>query len=359
MSNLLFITYRMAGPPKGGRAMLTRLHYRCLQQLLGDRLKLEELDPVKVTGLRGRLAALRGRIDGVSAETERRIVERIRAEGIERVLLDGSNLGRLARAIKRAVPKTEVFAFFCNVESRFFWGSLKVERSLHALGVLIANLVAERMAVRFSDRLIALSRRDSRVLKRLYGREATDILPLALEDQLDVGSRKHVAQRDEYLLFVGGAFYGNEAGIRWFADRIAPRVAIKTCIVGRGFETRRDELQRRGNVQVVGAVDRLDDWYLDAKAVVAPILDGSGMKTKVAEALMFGKKIVGTREAFAGYEAVAEQAGWICNDEQEFLAAIRSIEGRKLPRFDPALRALYERHYSFDAAKRQFAEILG
>ena len=40
-----------------------------------------------------------------------------------------------------------------------------------------------------------------------------------------------------------------------------------------------------------------------AALVIAPIFDGSGMKTKVAEALMHGKHVVGTPEAFSGYAA--------------------------------------------------------
>ena len=41
---------------------------------------------------------------------------------------------------------------------------------------------------------------------------------------------------------------------------------------------------------VVGEVESLAQWYHDAYFVVAPIFDGSGMKTKVAEALMYGKE---------------------------------------------------------------------
>ena len=33
-----------------------------------------------------------------------------------------------------------------------------------------------------------------------------------------------------------------------------------------------------------------------------PIFEGSGMKLKTCEALMFGKNIIGTPEAFAGYD---------------------------------------------------------
>jgi len=36
--------------------------------------------------------------------------------------------------------------------------------------------------------------------------------------------------------------------------------------------------------------------------VILPIISGSGMKTKTAEALMYGKSIIGIKEAFEGYK---------------------------------------------------------
>lgn len=36
--------------------------------------------------------------------------------------------------------------------------------------------------------------------------------------------------------------------------------------------------------------------------MVMPIFSGSGMKVKTAEALMYGKFLIGTKEAFEGYE---------------------------------------------------------
>ena len=67
------------------------------------------------------------------------------------------------------------------------------------------------------------------------------------------------------------------------------------------------------------------------------------MKTKVAEALMFGKKIVGTPEAFSGYEDIAERAGWVCSTADEFVQAMEAADDMVKARFDPEMRALYEK----------------
>ena len=57
---------------------------------------------------------------------------------------------------------------------------------------------------------------------------------------------------------------------------------------------------------------------------------------------MHGKPIVGTTEAFSGYEKVASQVGWICNTKAEFVSTMRRLAATSLPRFDPSLRAIYE-----------------
>ena len=134
---------------------------------------------------------------------------------------------------------------------------------------------------------------------------------------------------------------------------------MKTYIVGRGFEKFKDELEVNKNVVVVGEVDTLAQWYHDAYFVVAPIFDGSGMKTKVAEALMYGKKIIGTPEAFSGYEDIVEQAGRVCHSSDEFVAAIESSDKMVNGSFDTELRKIYEENYSFEAAKLRLESIMG
>ena len=175
---LLYVTTADLACPLGGRALLSALHHRCLAEICGSDLVVERLP----RGPGSRAQALRGYIDGITPTSIRAIIERIRTEQIGAVYLDGSNLGRLAAAIKAAQPHVAVLSFCHNVEARFFLGALRRNRSVHALAVLLANWQAERLAVRHSDRVIALSGRDSDGLMRLYGRGATDLLPMAMTD---------------------------------------------------------------------------------------------------------------------------------------------------------------------------------
>lgn len=361
-STLLLITnYPNAGHQAGGgRELLAGLNHVALQDIYGDRFRVCHLRREAPSSFRQRFDSLRGYIDGVSANSLRRILERIDQENVRKVFIDGSNLGVCARVIKRCYPEVEVTTFFHNVEARFFAGALKSTRSPKAAGVLLANFVAEGHAVRYSDRRICLSNRDSALLGRMYGRTATSISPMAVRDNRNSNQWSvHSPPRRGFALFVGGTFYANVQGVRWFVERVMPRTEVKLCVVGRGFERYRQDLERPGQVDVIGSVERLSDWYEACEFVVAPIFDGSGMKTKVAEALMFGKRIIGTPEAYSGYEEFAGCAGWVCRTPDEFAAAIETALKARLPAFDPELRSLYESHFSLDAARQRLAAALG
>jgi glycosyltransferase involved in cell wall biosynthesis len=363
MAGILLITKRIQSRPSGGRELLCKLNRDCLKDVYGEEFSILELDAEPLSDVRAILGAFQGYIDGLNSAVIARVVEKVRSSDSADVFLDGSNLGEVAAALRRQAPNVKIVTFFHNVESRFFLGSLKASRTPRAFVVFLVNYLAERKAVRYSEILIALTQRDSDLLHRVYGRSATYISPMALEDKLpqtrDVATETTVAPKERYILFVGGAFYANELGIAWFVKNVVPRIAIKTVVVGRGLEGLKPDLELSKKVKVIGGVQSLEEWYTNAHLVVAPIFDGSGMKTKVAEALMFGKKVVGTREAFTGYEDVAERAGWICSTADDFVDVINRMSRLALPRFDSDIRALFDKKYSFEAARDRLARILG
>lgn len=334
--------------------MLARLHRDALETLLGDRLR-----SYRITGSAGPIGRLVGRIDGATQGQAANIIAAIDAHGADALWLDGSNLGRIAQAVRRARPRVRILTFCHNVEARFFLGALRRSRDVRAMGVLIGNAIAERLSMRHSTDVIALSQRDGAGLRRLYGRGAHHVLPMALTDQLDSEPAGVPLVENAPLLFVGGSFYANQAGIAWFAIHVQPRLTVPTQVVGQGMETMRATLETARGMRVIGAVDRLAPLYRDAHLVIAPIFDGSGMKTKVAEALMFGKHVVGTPEAFSGYAEDVIAANLCCDDADGFVNAIEASLAAPPPAYDPAMRALYERDHSPAAARRRIAAILG
>lgn len=348
---LLFCTPTEIDRPCGGRAMLARVHRDALAALVGRNLRMH-----RVHGTAGPMKRLLGQVDGATQSHARSVIAAVEAHDAEALWLDGSNLGYLAAAVRKAKPEVRIITFCHNVEARFFLGALRRIPGARAAGVLIGNYAAERLAMRNSSDVVTLSDRDDAGLRRLYGRGADHILPMALTDQADGSPAPTPLDDGAPLLFVGGAFYANQAGIAWFARHVAPRIQIPTHVVGQGMDAMRASLEDTANVRVLGAVDRLAPLYDRARLVIAPIFDGSGMKTKVAEALMFGKHVAGTAEAFSGYAADVLAANALCTDADDFVEAVRAPAP---PAYDPAMRALYERDHSPRATRSRLARILG
>jgi len=355
----MLLTKALDEAPTGGRELLCKLNYDALSSVYSDGLVLFELKAGRLLGTQAYINAFRGYMDGLNDASIEKALRLMRKVKVSQVFIDGSNLGGFVPVLKQQMPEVEVITFFHNVEARFFWGSWQLNKTLHAFGVLLANTLAEQKAVKYSDKIICLSERDSKLLKRLYGRTATHIAPMVLEDKCPAAFLQNEMRPPEHFtLFVGGTFYANRVGIEWFVREVSPRIDIPLCIVGRGFEAFRDQLEIPCKVIVVGAVESLADWYRRAKFVIAPIFDGSGMKTKVAEALMYGKKVIGTPEAFSGYENIIEQAGWLCETPDDFVKAIQSASAEITTSFDIGLRRIYEQQYSMNAAKERLRKIL-
>jgi polysaccharide biosynthesis protein PslH len=356
---VLLLTNSLKNSSNGGRQLLCKLNHDILRDIYGQRILLTELPRHQLHGIKAYINAFHGQIDGLSENTIFETLQIIRNKKVNKIFVDGSNLGGFVKTAKKKFRNLEITTFFHNVEARFFWGALQETKSIRAFAVLVANYLAERKAVKYSDKVVCLSERDSNLLFKVYGRAATHISAMALEDKMPSGFSFNTEEpKEKFALFVGGIFYANRAGIAWFVKHVVPRIGIKICIVGRGFEAFRHELERKGKVEVIGAVDHLADWYRNAEYVIAPIFDGSGMKTKVAEALMYGKKIIGTPEAFSGYEGLAERVGRVCSNADEFVQAIEAADDIVKARFDPEMRALYEKTYSLPAARARLEEIM-
>lgn len=78
-------------------------------------------------------------------------------------------------------------------------------------------------------------------------------------------------------------------------------------IVVAGFAS--ETLPRVPNVDILGAVGRVEEFYDSVDVVVVPIERGGGMKVKVVEAMTHGVPVLATEHALSGLpEAIADEA---------------------------------------------------
>lgn len=101
----------------------------------------------------------------------------------------------------------------------------------------------------------------------------------------------------------------------WTPDRPELAIAGEIC-------TALGQLDRPG-VKLLGYVDRIEAFYETVDVVVAPMLMGSGLKMKVAEALSFGMPVIGTRLGFEGFDPT--EPAHRCEDAEAVKARVLAL----------------------------------
>ncbi|AOC95291.1 hypothetical protein BB050_02175 [Flavobacterium anhuiense] len=281
------------------------------------------------------------------------IIQQIKSNQIDTVFVDTSLLGNVAKEIKINFPNVYVIAFFHNVEYDYFKELIKVSKRFQHYFTLILIKKAEKQLIKFSDVIITLNQRDSDGINDLYGKRADLLLPTSFVDVYN--EEKYMLNRNKTnvlkLLFVGSYFPPNIYAVDWFVNNVLKNIKreVEFYVVGNGFETHKFK-QIDPRIKLIGRVTDLTSYYYMSDLVVAPIFHGSGMKTKVAEALMYNKPILGTKEAFEGYEIDSNCIGF---ESEEAVEHIEFIEEFKLTNFKN-IRKIFLDNYSFEKINSNF-----
>lgn len=255
-------------------------------------------------------------------QTENEIVQIIIKHKPEIVFFEGPYWCYVIEKLKKKLNKTVFVLFMHNIEKEYYRNLKCKSFSYKLLYKVTCN--NERKSVNCANRIVVLNNRDERLLLKTYNRKSDMLLPISMEDIFDDRKINYLLE-DNTLLFIGSLFPPNYDGIVWFIDNVMKELKeFKLVIVGKNFEKVRSKLER-SNVSVIGNVDNLEEYYYRYPVLVMPILYGSGMKVKTAEALMYGKTIIATEEALEGYNAVNISGIYECNSKEEFIDTIRSV----------------------------------
>ncbi|GEM_PF-5705802 len=263
------------------------------------------------------------------------------------VFCSNSALKKVARIIQAMAEKPK--AVFCEylttsrlLELPELFGSLKILDTLDAIHKRMAMIERgldpwlactpeeEAQYLRRADVVIAIQTEEARAFQKLVpDREVITVgQPFTI---------KRVPQKTDALscLLVGSIHEANLEGLQWFQKCIWPLVlreisAARLLIAGSMGEYACAEK----SVQMLGAVENLDEVYRESALVAVPILSGSGLKIKLVEALSQGKAVVATEHAALGIQQ--EGLFLLANDPAAFADHIVTLLK------NPALRRQFE-----------------
>jgi hypothetical protein len=201
-----------------------------------------------------------------------------------------------------------------------------------------------------------MNERDKFLIQRNYNRIVDAIIPASFSDKFIDFSKEKISSTPK-ALFLGSNFYANIHGIKWFIENVLPYVNIKLKIIGKDMDNA--NLPKSDKLEIVGYVENLDEYIQNADFMIFPIFKGSGMKVKTCEALMHGKSIIGTGEAFMGYDVDFEKVGAKCETAEEFIKAINEFPKRFASKFNEYSRNVFLEKYTNDVVFKQlFKELI-
>ena len=181
------------------------------------------------------------------------------------------------------------------------------------------------------------------------------LLPTSLLDRFKPNLKKKINNNHVLkLLFIGTYFPSNEEGVLWFINNIIPNINVKFQIVGMGMDNLKNKYSFQSNIEITGEVDSktLDSYLYNADLFVSTLFSGGGMKTKIAEAMMFSLPIIGTNEAFQGYDFDHSMIGINSTDPNKIISFINNVDNNRqlLGTYSAKSRQLFLENYSINTS---------
>lgn len=204
-----------------------------------------------------------------------------------------------------------------------------------------------------ADAVIAIQAEEAAFVRTHAPRVTTILAPMA-QATIDAAQPGD----DDRLLFVGSNTAPNVHGLRWFLEDVwpvirerRPTVVLEVAgTVAAAFDRAPE------GVRFLGMVGDLAGLYARAGVVISPLIQGSGLKIKLIEALAHGKACVVTGVTLQGVEEELTAVVRRADHAADFASAIIGLLGDRVARelLCQAGLVAARQHFSPGAAYRDF-----
>jgi glycosyltransferase involved in cell wall biosynthesis len=304
------------------------------------------------------------------------------------VILQCSRLGNIAEYLK--IKSNKIKQNFCiinnfdNFELEFAKAAVKytLPKFLWKYKFKIVKK-SEYKSIKHANSLLFLTKTDEERVHEFYkvNGKKSYVMPLYYEDPLSSDEYKKIEHsiKDKNALkmvFTGSLDYSPniEAGlflIRNFQQmRKVMHSDFEIIIAGRNPHSLLiQESKEESSVKIVAnpSNNEMNKILLGADLFISPVFEGSGMKTKIVEALAHGLPIIASYHSLIGYEFLDSYINDIIfdfkdKDEAEFLSKLETWEKnyKKIGKenFFYKARSAYKKHFSFNQIEAKIFSII-
>lgn len=177
-----------------------------------------------------------------------------------------------------------------------------------------------------ADLLLTVSNSDKQFYSRIIDKEKIEIVPNYLDESRYAISHK----KEEYIVMTANFnAYMNKAGLNWLITEIWDKDLdnnVSLMLVGKGSKEAFEKinvLYSYKNIKAIGAVDDIIPYISKAKAVIIPLLHGSGTRLKCLEAMALKTLIISTSK---GVEGINSNHLIIADTPNKFKNCILSVK---------------------------------
>ena len=188
----------------------------------------------------------------------------------------------------------------------------------------------ERSTFDAFDRVVWVSQDDRSAFPtdEMQTRTRHAIIPIAV----DPAERRPLERKHPFrVTFLGGTHWPpNAEGVRWFADRVWPRVAEAVpeavfTVIGKGSLARLGQPRYRSRIDVTGYLSNVERHLTETAAFVVPLRTGAGMRVKILDAWCWALPVVSTSIGAEGIDTRNGENILLGDDEDAFAEGLIQV----------------------------------
>ncbi len=254
-----------------------------------------------------------------NANLSKELIALILKEKINLVHVDGLYAMPYAEDIK-ANTKAKIVLRSHNIEHHLWQQKAKNENNpikklyLKKLANQLKQFELKSFAM--ADGIISISRADSNFIQQNEIKTKLITIPVGIE-------KKEFKENASNTIYHIGAmdWQPNVAGLDWFLNKVWPLVLSKISdaelhLAGRNMQ--KENYAQYKNVKVYGEVNSAEDFAKNKGIMIIPVHEASGIRIKLAEAMMLSKAIVSTSIGASGIENLSNNEILLADDAESF-----------------------------------------
>ncbi len=278
------------------------------------------------------------------------------SEQFDFIVLENLSLTSQAKWIRKHNKKAQIIYNAYNVDSLLAQQAGTKNKQQQQI---VSNLLeAETSLYKVVDGIFCCSQKDLDTFTELNNKKIPMgyVVPNGVDTTFFGHTVNNSGEQMKNIIFCGNLDYEpNKEGLLWFYKNVWPMIIRRLpdrllYVIGKGNRQAYHELLNDKTVKFIGEVDEVTPWYRKCNIAIAPLMQGSGTRLKILEAMSLGNPVVTTTIGVEGIEAHKDNDVLVADDPAGFADKIIQLSSDpvKASFISVNARRLVENKYSWN-----------